>query len=154
MAGSIKINLGANNAMPVLVGLLVPGDHLGSIKCCFASCKMNTASYGWGIKRSLGADNAVPVPKLVGLLSDAASVSAAPLTKYNLDLICSVFQWCQQSFNNIIDDPSNQTYSYIRSDEMGKVFGDDTYLAIKVGQLLRPCQSIHFYLVENQCRVF
>ena len=43
--------------------------------------RINIAGYGWGIKGSLGADNAVSVPELVGLPCAVALISAAPLTK-------------------------------------------------------------------------
>ena len=37
------------------------GDHPGTTKYCWASCRVNTVGDGWGIKSSLGAENAVYV---------------------------------------------------------------------------------------------
>ena len=56
------------------------GDRLGRIKRSCVSGRINTASHGWGIKSSLGADDTLPAAELVGLPCPVVFVSEAPLT--------------------------------------------------------------------------
>ena len=72
-----------NHASEAIVSLVSSwlGDRLGRIKC-----RIDTAGFGTGVKSSLGAENDLSVPELVGLPCAMESASAAPRAEKNQDL--------------------------------------------------------------------